>query len=89
MNTATRKSFAIRSFVRNGYRSGQARQLEGRPAHRHNPGGTDLRGSTERLPRLPPAIDPAAHDDALELDAQDGWRGHVRGTPRADMRRPG
>jgi hypothetical protein len=34
-------------------RSGAA--LEGRPAHRQARGGQVFRGSTERLPRLPPA----------------------------------
>ena len=35
-------------------RSGAA--LEGRPAYRHNRGDKVFRGSTERLPRLPPNL---------------------------------
>jgi hypothetical protein len=44
-------------------RSGAA--LEGRPAYRYNPGGQVFRGSTERLPRLPPTSGFAANDPEL------------------------
>ena len=43
-------------------RSGAA--LEGRPAYRHTPGGGQVfRGSTERLPRLPPQPQYSRGDD--------------------------
>jgi hypothetical protein len=55
-------------------RSGAA--LEGRPVHRYNPGGQVFRGSTERLPRLPPDLDGI---DALTVRRRRGFIEEGRG----------